>query len=522
MSVDRMVKLGLNMPGRVEELGIPKGLLEDLLVRRMLVSRSASIMSISHNLAVSAAIVRELADELRDRKELEYLGVEGRDYRIGLTAVGEANARERAKVCSYSDAAPVPLREYVRVIEAQKAKLIVNRENIRSAFGDLVVADELLDKIGPAFMSDGAIFLYGPPGTGKTSLAERMIKIHKDLVFVPRAVEVDSQVVIVHDPAVHVAAPEQPEGLDPRWVLCERPLVMVGGELNHDMMDLQYDSVSGIYSAPIQMKANNGLLVVDDFGRQQITPTEVLNRWIVPLSREIDFLRLVSGVRFTIPFELKLVASTNLDPAELGDDAFLRRLRNKVLVGPISDNAFNWILVRVAKAKGIEVGGDDAAHLRVVARRNLGELRPYVAVDFCELMLGVCAYEGIPRRLDRTMIDRVAAVYFLNEGDDPAIAVQDSGSERPLPAAVAGSIPPTPPVHTVADSAPAVSPASDSPVPPARPAAPSAAPPAVAANPDRPPAERRAHAEPEARSTGGWTPVSAPSGSDAAPPAASV
>lgn len=435
MTTDLIEKLGLRIPGSIEELDIPRGLIEDLFVRRLLISRSATIVSISDALAISPAIGREVADELRDRKEVEYLGLEGRDYRLGLTSQGEVNARERAKGSTYAGHAPVSLEEYTRIVLLQKSVMDLNRDTIRSAFGDLVVADELLDQLGPAFLSDGAIFLYGPPGTGKTSLAERMIKLHKDQVVVPRAVQVDGQIIMVHDPAVHREVEIQPAGLDQRWVLCERPLVIVGGELSASMLDLQYDLVSGVYTAPIQMQANNGILVVDDFGRQQISPTEVLNRWIVPLSRGIDFLRLVSGIKFTIPFELKLVASTNLDPNDLGDDAFLRRLRNKVFVGPITDNAFNWILVRVAKAKGIEVSADDAAHLRSVAKKFLGELRPYVAVDFCDLMIGICNYEGFPRKLDTKMIDRVASVYFLQDPDEFVVEAEIPAAQTPIAAA---------------------------------------------------------------------------------------
>ncbi|MDA3039494.1 MAG: hypothetical protein O3C27_08165 [Actinomycetota bacterium] len=164
------------------------------------------------------------------------------------------------------------------------------------------------------------------------------------------------------------------------------------------------------------MQSNNGILVVDDLGRQVIRPDELLNRWIVPLSRGIDFLRLLNGAKFTVPFELKLVTSTNLDPNSLGDDAFLRRLRNKVFVGPITETAFNWILVRTAQARQIEVTAESAQHLRRVCNHFLGELRPYVAVDFCELMLGICRYEGMAPVLEIPMINRVAGVYFVSDG----------------------------------------------------------------------------------------------------------
>ncbi len=412
----------LRSPSSIEELGIPRTLIEDIFMRRLAAERQSMLYALCESLGLNIAVGRAIADDLREKKIVEYFALEGRDYRIGLTEAGTKMSHDSQKSSQYSSYLPVPLDQYVAQVLAQKATLQLNRENVRAAFADLVVEESLLDSLGPAFLNDGAIFLYGPPGTGKTALAERMIRVHSDQVLVPRTVEVDGSIISVFDPAVHTEAEEQPVGLDPRWVACDRPLVIVGGELSANMVDLNLDQVSGVYSAPIQMLANNGILVVDDFGRQQIEPNELMNRWIVPLARGIDYLKLANGTKFTLPFELKLVASTNLDPNALGDDAFLRRLRNKVFIGGITPNAFNWILARVAKAKGIEVTGESAAHLKTIAEREIGELRPYLAVDFCDLMIGICLYEGIPRVLDRAMIDRVASVYFVNEEDGAAAA----------------------------------------------------------------------------------------------------
>lgn len=424
-------------PGKIKELGILPSVVEDLFVRRLLQERIATVSHLSEALGIRMSIGQELGENLRTRQLVEYHGLEGRDYRIGLTEGGNRFAKERAQQSTYASYTPVCLADYTNMVWKQKAEMRINRESIREAFGDLVVADELLDQLGPAFMNDGAIFLYGPPGTGKTSLAERMIRIHKDKVLVPRALEIDGQIIQVFDPSVHTPVDEQPEALDPRWVLCDRPIVIVGGEMTMGMLELDYDPNSGTYTAPIQLQANNGILVVDDFGRQQMTPGELLNRWIVPLSRSVDFLKLVSGSKFTVPFELKLVASTNLDPQELGDDAFLRRLKNKVFIGPISDNAFNWILVRAAKAMKIEVSAEAAEHLREVAIANIKELRPYVAIDFLEMMKGIAQYEGRPRELNRYMIDRVASVYFFTDETDkpPALhALNGPGGSQPVPA----------------------------------------------------------------------------------------
>ncbi len=403
------------MPTRVEELGIPLNMVEDLFCRRVLNARRTTIRAAAAEIGISLNVATGVAEDLRGRNLMEFHGLDGRDYIIGLTEQGRSITFDGMRESSYAEIMPVPLALYVQTVHSQKAKLKINRDSIKEAFNDLVVSDKLLDQLGPAFLNDGAIFMYGPPGTGKTSLAERMIRIHKDAILIPHSVEMDGQVITVFDPAVHTPLAQQPPGLDPRWILCARPIVIVGGELTLDMVDLELDEKSGTYKAPIQMQANNGILVVDDFGRQTIRPSDLLNRWIIPLSRGIDFLKLANGTKFTVPFEIKLVASTNLNPNSLGDDAFLRRLRNKVYVGAVEEEAFNWILARVSQAKGLQVTAEGAERLRQQAEKHLGELRPYLAIDFCELALGICEYEGMARTLDTRMIDRVASVYFVNE-----------------------------------------------------------------------------------------------------------
>ena len=412
----------LRAPAKVAELGIPEGLAEDLFLRRVLTERMTTVGRASDALRVAHAVGDELAESLRQKNLLEYHGVEGRDYRIGLTELGQRVTAERMKSGQHVSPMPVPLEAYKRLVYLQRAEMAISRAAAKQVFADLVLEDGLLDQIGPAFLGDGAIFFYGPPGTGKTSLAERMSRFYADRILIPRFLEVDGQMISVYDPAIHEADPEQPTDIDPRYLVCKRPLVMVGGELTLPMMDLQHDTVSGLSAAPIQLMANNGILVVDDFGRQTATPDEILNRWIVPLSRGIDFLRPRSGSKFTVPFELKLVISTNLDPHTLGDDAFLRRLRNKVFVGPCSEAAFNWILVRAAQREQLEVTAESAAHLSAITRSHLGELRPYVAVDFCEMASGVLRYDELERRLDRRLIDRVAGVYFVRSTAQHAAA----------------------------------------------------------------------------------------------------
>ncbi len=403
----------LQAPSKVSDLGIADGLAEDLFLRRVLTERLTTIGKAADSLSVSHAVGDELAESLRQKNLVEYQGVEGRDYRVSLTELGQRLTIERMKSGRHVSHMPVSINDYRDLVEQQRAIVNITRGSVKDAYGDLVLEDSLLDQIGPAFLSEGAIFFYGPPGTGKTSLAERMSRFFSDQVLIPRFLEADGQIITVYDPALHKPDPSQPPGLDPRYILCDRPLIMVGGELTLDMMDLQYDEVSGLSAAPIQLLANNGILVVDDFGRQNPSPDEILNRWIVPLSRGIDFLRPKTGTKFTVPFELKLVISTNLDPHSLGDDAFLRRLRNKVFVGACTEAAFDWVLVRAADRVDLEVTQEAASYLSHLTREYLGELRPYVAIDFCDLAVGICRYDDLDMQLTSRLIDRVANVYFV-------------------------------------------------------------------------------------------------------------
>ncbi len=402
-------------PSRLEDLGVPLGLAEDLFMRRVLADRITTVGEAARALCITHAVADELALALREKALVEFLGANGRDYRIQLTERGTRSTNQRMATGRHVGPIPVPLARYQELVVAQRADQAVDRLRVHNAFEDLYVDQALLDQLGPAFVSGGAIFLYGPAGTGKTSLAERMNRMFDDPVLIPRYVEVDSQIIAVYDPALHQAVDVQPPALDPRWVLCHRPLILVGGEMDLTMLDLRYDRASGVSVAPIGMLANNGILVIDDFGRQGFRPEEILNRWIVPLGRGVDYLKANTGTKFTVPFELKLVISTNLEPTSLGDDAFLRRLRNKVFVGPINDEGFRWVLADTAYRHDIALGAGAADHLVAVSMAHLGELRPYLAVDFCQLTLAICRYEGWETVLDTEMIDRVAELYFVQE-----------------------------------------------------------------------------------------------------------
>jgi hypothetical protein len=412
MALDQEALAYLTPPVRLDELGLREGLVEELFLRRVFYERLTTISGTADALAVSHAIGDQVAERLRQKSLLEYQGMVGRDYRIALTERGRVQASEAMQAGRHTASVPVPLVDYVTLVGLQTADTPVTRERARQVFQDLVLEDGFLDQVGPAFVGNGAIFLYGPSGTGKTSLAQRMIRFFDDAVLIPRFIEADGDLIAVFDPAIHKAV-EQPQNLDPRYVLCQRPMVTVGGELTLASMELRIDERSGISTAPIQVQANNGMLLIDDFGRQAPSPDQILNRWIIPMSEGVDHLITGSGNKVRVPFELRLILSTNIDPNRLGDDAFLRRLRNKVFVGPCSSNAFRWMLARAATKYGIEVTRETAEYVMATTRSALGELRPYVAHDFCEMAYGICTYDGVPPNLAPRTVDRVAAAFFV-------------------------------------------------------------------------------------------------------------
>jgi predicted ATPase with chaperone activity len=242
-----------------------------------------------------------------------------------------------------------------------------------------------------------------------------LIRVYEDTVLIPYAVEVDGQIIIYYDPVVHhrVEEDDHEPDHDPRWVRCQRPCIIAGGELVPSMLDLRMDEASGIYAAPLQMKANNGILVIDDFGRQLIPPRDLLNRWIVPLDRHVDYLMLRYGVKFQIPFDMMVVFATNLDPASLADEAFLRRIQNKILVEEITPGVFDEILRRCTLAKNIAYDQDMADYLRYLCLRDgRSVLRACYPADISRVLLSISEYEGRPPRLTRTDLERAVNLYF--------------------------------------------------------------------------------------------------------------
>jgi hypothetical protein len=401
------------VPQNFQDLGISESLVLDLVLRRLLIEGYSTLGSLSRALCLSVPVVDSVFKHMRAQQLVEIKGMAGNDYKFILSAAGKQLASERFQVSQYAGACPVSLAEYNAATKGQAAKVHVDRRVLRQAFSDLVVTDRMLDQLGPAIISQNSIFVYGPTGNGKTSLAERMLRVYQDAILIPYAVEVDNQIISVYDPVVHQPIEHDDEDADPRWLLCKRPCIVVGGELIPSMLELRLDEGSGIYAAPLQMKANNGILLIDDFGRQLMSPRDLLNRWIVPLDRRVDYLTLRYGVKFQIPFELMVVFSTNLEPSDLADEAFLRRIHNKIYVEAVDAASFDQIFTRVVGARGLEAEPDSAEYLRKLClREGRTELRACYPTDICEILHSIGRYEGRGAIMSKPEMERAAALYF--------------------------------------------------------------------------------------------------------------
>lgn len=401
------------VPETMEAMGIPSGLVQDLVVRRAYATGMTSLQELSDELKISPIVLENLFRELRHQQLVEVKGMIGNDYSFCLTAAGRSLAVDRYQISHYAGPAPVSIKQYHRASKMQAAKIRIDRKILRQAFSDMVLPDKLLDQLGPAVISQSSIFLYGPTGAGKTSLAERILRIYQDAILVPYAVEVDAQVIQLYDPVVHERIETDATEIDPRWVLCKRPLVIAGGELTPQMLELRLDENTGVYAAPLQMKANNGVLVIDDFGRQLMSPRELLNRWMVPLDRRVDYLALKYGVKFQIPFDILVIFSTNLDPRELADEAFLRRLQNKIYVDPVEPELFDEIFRRVSTARNIACEPDTAEYLRkLVVMEGTGELRACFPADICNILVAIANYECYSPRALKPDLERAVKLYF--------------------------------------------------------------------------------------------------------------
>ncbi|MFZ0661352.1 MAG: hypothetical protein WAM66_01555 [Acidobacteriaceae bacterium] len=405
-------------PKTTGETGIRKSNLEALALKILYLTGPLSLFELLRHIKLSLEVVEEIFDRLRAEHLCAVTGLVGNVPTIAITAGGRTRALELLSLNQYSGPAPVPMESYKRRVRMQSGhKLEIHAADIQRAFSHMVMENKTLAQLGTALNSGSSIFLYGPTGTGKTTIAETLSRVlAEDQVWIPYAVEVEGQIITVFDPLVHRRVEKAPPS-DERWVLCQRPAVMAGGELTIEMLDMQFSTVSKFYTGPLQMKANNGLLIIDDFGRQRVQPEALLNRWVVPLDRRIDFLTLTGGQTIEIPFEVMVVFSTNRNPAEILEDAFLRRLQTKIKVDAVTDEQFCEIFRRVAKAQGLQCDVAVLMGLAAFIRETLKEpLRPCYPRDLMNQVLWVAKYEGKKPSLDRETMTRAVEAYFLVPG----------------------------------------------------------------------------------------------------------
>ncbi|HTQ71767.1 MAG TPA: hypothetical protein VMH92_09780 [Acidocella sp.] len=406
-------------PDSLRETGINEIELLNLLMKQIYTTRIESVLQFIDAIKLPPYIVEELVRMAVARQLLIALGALGTTMRYGLSDQGRRWAEEALKNSQYTGPAPVSLEAFCKRVHLQK---ITNEKvtvaNIRDALGSYNITDRFIQKIGPALNSGRAMLLYGPPGNGKTTVALSLANVFNTVVHMPYAVMIEGQIMRVFDPSVHfelqVEQAEQPnvfQGLrreqsDARWVPIRRPFVVAGGELTLEMLDLRYDATAGFYEAPLHIKALGGCFVIDDFGRQIVSPTSLLNRWIVPMESRIDYLKLYNGKSFSIPFEALVIFSTNINPEDLMDAAFLRRLPYKIEVGGPSRENYRDIFDTVSARAGLVMTDDifDAIVHKVTQEKNL-ELAAFHPRFIVDQVISISRFLGIPPRFTLEAVD---------------------------------------------------------------------------------------------------------------------
>ena len=434
MATSELTTLHPIAPATLEQAGLNTDVMQQLVLKTLYFGGELTGTEIAKRVGLGFSVIEPTLEFLKQQRLCEIGGGSvfgSSSYRFRLTDGGRSRAALALEQNQYVGVAPVPLAQYQRyMLEFKKAvPLRASREDVRQAFTHLVVSDAVLDAVGPAVNSGHSMFVYGSPGNGKTMIAQGIRKLLVGEIAIPHAIDVEGNIVKVFDRVNHEEVPAENEtgGLtlaveyDRRWARCRRPLVMVGGELTMQDLELRYNAVSGFYRAPVQLIANGGILVIDDFGRQHCSPRDLLNRWIVPLESRMDFLMLQSGQSFEMPFMVLLVFATNLKPTELADEAFLRRIQYKIFAEGPKVEDFIRIFENYCKAKGVPFERPVVEQmLAQYYRPNKIPLRGCQPRDLINQALSLASYMGRPSLLTPELMDAACRSYFVNDREVPA------------------------------------------------------------------------------------------------------
>jgi DNA-binding MarR family transcriptional regulator len=424
--------------------GIDPVFLLELAIKGMYSENLESPSQLADALKLSGTVVNQLLQDAKERKLVEALtsaatGATKGELRLTLTRAGREYAADVLKRGQYFGPAPVSLKDYQeRILRQRVTNETVTRKRLDNAFAGLVMSERFVSRLGPAINSGNAILIYGPAGNGKTTVAEIVGKIFENVIYVPYCVEIDGEIMKVFDPTVHrqVANPPAQQGvanlrrsrIDPRWVACYRPMVVTGGELTIEMLDLKYNSVAKFYEAPLHIKALNGTFLIDDFGRQRAKPEDILNRWIVPLNSRVDYLTLHTGKSVMIPFDEIVIFSTNMHPDDLMDPAFQRRIGYKLETVEPPEDLFRKVFDGMAKKIGLELSDDIYKQVLKGVKDNEAPLAYFQPKFIVDQVLASCKFEGIKPQFTNENVDDALANLFIKKADGTMFGVKRSES----------------------------------------------------------------------------------------------
>ncbi len=419
------------VPENLEDTGLPGALIEQLIIKILYFRGELLGRDLAQALGLKFSIIEDIVETLKRQHLIatkRSLGIGNMSALFALAEAGRAVAREYLEINQYAGPAPVPLHQYTAVVRRQRhPDKWLTPQGLQKALKHLVVTADVMNQIGPAVNAGKSFLIYGQPGNGKTALAEALFRIEATPIYIPYAIEYQGNIVQVYDPIYHQRIDDQESVLsalatepshDHRWFRARRPFIISVGELTLGMLDLSYNESSKVYDAPFQVKANNGIYLIDDFGRQRATPAEILNRWVVPMERHVDYLSFRTGGKMTVPFEAFLLFSTNLRPDQLGDEAFLRRIQYKMLVRNPAEDEYRQIFTRFCESRALDCA--EGALDRLIAKRYQSERRPMRRChprDLISHAIDFIQFEGRLWLLDDDVLDRAWDSCFTDARD---------------------------------------------------------------------------------------------------------